>query len=102
MRSIFNFFALAALILCWGCSTLTTHQMDVDGRVTDIKLKTFFDGKSEVAKMATSNNDRSQTVSVSGVKQETSGSNAVVLTHTVVDAAVSAAIKSVIPVPIPK
>ena len=82
---------LASLCLLSGCSVLKTVQTDADGRKTRTLALTFFDSRSELAKLRTSNTEKTQSVSVSGLTQETAGTNAVDLIERVIRAAVSAA-----------
>ncbi len=82
---------LLLLTLCCGCSVLRTVQTDTDGRVTRTTAWSFFDSHSELSKLAMSNTDKTQTLRVSGLNQETSGTNAVDLIARIVSAAVTAA-----------
>lgn len=87
------------LSLFCGCSILRTSQKDADGRRTTTTAFTFFDSKSSLAKLSTSNTDKTQSVRVSDLTQESSGSNAVSLVDVAIKAAVTAAVKSAVPVP---
>ena len=51
------------------------------------------DSKSELTKLSTGQTDKSQKVSIGGISQESSGTNAVNLFEAVVGAAVRAAVK---------
>jgi hypothetical protein len=90
-------FSLCAA-LC-GCSVLSTTQTESPEGVRKTKTRalTFFDSKSELAKLKTTNTEKTQSVSVSGLTQESSGTNATALTEKIVGAAVSAAVKAVAP-----
>lgn len=92
MKKIF----LVPLLLS-GCSVLSTHQTDSDGRKTTTRALTFFDSKSSLAKLHTTNTDKTQSVTVADLAQESSGSNAVNLIESVTRAAVTAAVKSTLP-----
>ena len=88
-----------------GCAVVRTHQAETtnrDGSVTretDFKARTFFDSKNDLSKMRTTMTDKSQGVAVSGLEQESSGSNATALAGVIVEAAIKAAVKSVVPIP---
>lgn len=89
--------ALLALALA-GCATqrtTLTERVDAEGaytKTTEIQTRTFFDSKSELARLKTSSTDKTQSVGLDGLKQEASGSNATALAEQVVSAAVRAAI----------
>jgi hypothetical protein len=86
-----------------GCTRIRTVQeeTDLDGytRTTTFSGMSFFDSKSELARAHTTMTDKSQGVTVSGLMQEASGTNAVNLVETAVKAAVTGAVKAVAPVP---
>lgn len=90
-----------SLLMGCGCSSLRISQSETDTngveRVTSFRATTFFDSKSSLAKARTTMTDKSQGVAIADLSQESSGSNAVALTETVVRAAVTAAVKSVAP-----
>ena len=68
--------------------------IDPDGvveRVTVIRSLTFFDSKSELAKLSSGQTDKSQKVSIGSLNQEASGSNAVNLVESGGGAAVRTA-----------
>lgn len=93
-RTITRYLACLLLLVAFaasGCSAMRTFQQDADGRITRTSALTFFDGRSELARMTTSNTDKTQSVRVSGLNQETSGTNTVELIDRVIRAAVSAA-----------
>ena len=91
-----------------GCSTVTTdiHETGVDkdgnefDKHTRVKAATVFDSKSELAKLHTTATDKTQSVSISGLSQESSTSNAVNMAEAFASGAVQGAMKSVKPVPV--
>ena len=96
--------AVAALALSNGCSSFTSTVSETDysdGRTnttTTVKAKTLFDSKSDLTKFRASQSEKGkQSIGVDGLSQESSGSNVVALAGVVVNAAVSAAVKSVKP-----
>jgi len=106
MRTLFLscLVAVAAVALSTGCSSFTSTVSETDlgngstNTVTTVKARTFFDSKSELTKFRASQSERGkQSIGVDGLSQESSGSNVVALTGAVVNAAVSAAVKSVKP-----
>ena len=81
-----NCFALPLAGLCaWGigCASFSTRieERNADGseRITLIQARTLFDSKSELAKLKTSHTDKTQSVSLGSMTQESSGSNVVSL-----------------------
>jgi len=94
-----TFFNILALCLLCGCSMVRTLQVDGDGRLSKTTAITFFDSKSNLGKLRTSNTDKTQAVTIADLTQEASGSNTVNLLHAVVEAAVTAAAKSIVPTP---
>lgn len=97
-----NFFLLL-LISAAGCAsqrTTLTESVDADGRftkITDIHTRTFFDSKSELARLKTSSTEKTQSVGLDGLKSESSGSNASALVENIVGAAVRAAVTAAVP-----
>jgi hypothetical protein len=82
-----------------GCSTFTSTQTTRDPSTgievtTKIRARTFFDAKSDLAKLRTTQTDKTQGVSIGGLGQETSGTNAVELIDRVVRAAVAGAVSA--------
>lgn len=73
-----KFLILISLCLA-GCASLDTNVTETaDGdKTTRVKIRTFWDAKSELAKMHTTSTDKTQSVTVSGLAQESSGTNAV-------------------------
>lgn len=100
MRNLLLMLAVCAVV---GCASTRIEQTEIapDGtrRETSFRGRTFFDSKSELARAKTTMTDKSQSVDVSGLSQSASGTNATALVEGVVKAAVSAAVKSVVPVP---
>lgn len=89
---------LALIFMCGGCATFSSHVSDVspDGskRETVTRVATFFDSKTELAKMKASQSTKdAQTVSIGALTQESSGTNLNHLIEAVVGAAVKAAAK---------
>ena len=97
------FFALLALSASAGCSRFHSVQVEKhqDGSLTETRqsITTFFDSKTEIAKMKANTSDKTQSLTVGGFSAESSGSNAVELVDRAVTAAVTAAVHSVAPVP---
>ena len=104
LRFLFIIVAIfAAFIFCFtGCARFNSRmtRTDADGSVVESRqsVTTFFDAKSDIAKLRASTTDKTQGLTVGSISEETSGTNAVSLIHAVVDAAVSAAAKSAVPV----
>lgn len=81
-----NAFALPlAGLLVWGvgCASFSTRieERNEDGseRITIIQARTLFDSQSELAKLKTSHTDKTQSVTLGSLAQESSGSNVVSL-----------------------
>ena len=97
-----NFF-LAAIIaaLASACASVKTVQREIspDGteRITEFRARTFWDSRNDLVKARTTMTDKSQGVTVAGLDQDSSGTNATALVGAVVGAAVNAAVKSVVP-----
>ena len=91
--------AVVALPLV-GCSTFTTKQLDESNAetglrkiTTTVKVRTFWDSKSELARLKATSTDKSQTVGVGSFNGEAHATNAVLAIEGVVRAAVEAAVK---------
>ena len=90
---------IAAIVGLTGCARFTstvTERGSVDGtteRITVVRINTFFDSKSELAKMSSGQTDKSPKVSIGSLNQESSGTNAVNLVASVVGAALRAAVR---------
>lgn len=94
-EAVMLLFLLVPVVFLVGCSSLDARVEEAqDVKTTHVRIRTFWDAKSELAKMHTTSTDKTQSVSVSGLQQESSGSNAVSLVESAVSAAVSAAVKS--------
>lgn len=89
-----------SLILLVGCAHFSSTQVktEKDGSVTTSHqvVTTFFDAKSDISKLRASTTDKTQGLTVGGINEEASGTNANALAESVVSAAVSAAVKSTI------
>src|SRR6185436_3527285 len=83
MEAIFiaAFLCLLVLFLCCGCarfrSTQTETSPDGTQRITRVCVTTFFDGKSDLAKLRATTTDKTQGLTVSGLDQSTTSTNAV-------------------------
>lgn len=90
------FLALIVAPTLVGCasfkSTQTETQADGTVRSTVVKVRTFWDSKSDLSKLRASTTDKTQGLTVSGLSEASSGTNAVVLIEGVTRAAVQAAI----------
>jgi len=88
----------ALLLSVAGCSTFRCEQTErtPDGRevTTTIRARTFFDARSDLAKLRTTQTDKTQGVSLGNLGQETSGTNAVELLDRVVRAVVAGAVSA--------
>lgn len=90
------------LVACSGCASFTTTQTDETAKdgtrriTTKIKTRTLFDSKSELAKLKASTTEKTQTIAVGSINQESSGSNVVNLVEATIHAAVTAAAKAAI------
>ena len=92
-------FVITLVALASGCSrfkSTVTERTAKDGvteRETRVSAGTFFDSKSELSKVSSGQTDKSQKVAIGSLSQESSGSNALSFTESVVGAAVRAAVK---------
>jgi hypothetical protein len=81
-----------------GCAhvktTTTCIEMDGTSRTTEVTAWAVLDSKNELAKVKTTNTDRTQSVGWDGMEQSASGTNVVAITERVSAAVVSAAIKA--------
>ncbi len=86
--------ALAFLI---GCARFSSHQTFKmpDGSVKEQRqtVTTFWDSKSEIAKLRASTTDKTQGLTVGSLNEEASSTNVVDIVERVVGAVVKAAIK---------
>lgn len=94
-------FFVGMLVGLSGCSSLGTDQTETapDGtqRHTRTRVWTFWDSHNDLAKLRTALTDKTQSVVVSGLAQESSGSNAVALVESAVGAAVRAGVQAAKP-----
>lgn len=88
-------------VLLSGCASFSTTQIDESDAktgsrkiTTKIKTRTFFDSKSELAKLKATTTDKSQSVGVGSLAQEASGTNVTRIIDAVTQAAVTAAAKA--------
>ncbi len=90
--------ALALLFNC-SCSSLKVDILETqDGTKTStIRVRTLFDAKSELAKLRTSATDKTQSVTLSGLSQESNSTNLVEIIDRAVSAAVTAGVKAAKP-----
>jgi hypothetical protein len=103
MKKLLPLLSLVVLVGCTnGCAHFSSRQTktDKEGNVitSHQSVTTFFDGKSDIAKLRASTTDKTQGLTVGSINEETSGTNATALTEGIVSAAVSAAVKSVVPI----
>jgi len=91
------FLLLVTCLAFTGCARLVSHQVrtESDGARVESwqKVTTFWDSKSTVAKLRATSTDKTVGLTLAGVDQETSASNAVTFASEIVGAAVRAAIK---------
>lgn len=110
MKRIINLALISSLLIVGGCARFSTNQVQLDtlddaGKVltrqtsTKATSTTFFDSKSALTSFKATQTDKSQSASVGSLSQEASGSNAVNLVDIAVQAAVKAAVTSVVPKP---
>ncbi len=92
--------ALLPLLLVCGCASFKTTQVDESNPqtglrkiTTTVSTRTFWDSKSDLAKLKASTTDKTQSIGVGSVANESSGTNAVTLIESVVSAAIRAGIK---------
>lgn len=97
---------LSLITILSGCAHFQTTQTDerIDAKTqektkitTQASSWTFFDSKSNLAKWKATQSEKSQGAEVGGLAQETTGTNATTIVSAVVEAAIRAAAKSVIP-----
>lgn len=85
------------LVLLGGCATQQTlleeNFPDGSSKTTRVTTRTFWDSKSELAKLKTSHTKTSQSVGITDLSQESTSTNVVDLVERVVGAAVKAAVK---------
>lgn len=96
MRTPLNLLLIALCVA--GCASFKTTQIDESNPTTGLRkitttvsTRTFWDSKSDLAKLKASTTDKSQSIGVGSVVNESSGTNAVALIEAVVTAAIKAA-----------
>jgi uncharacterized protein YceK len=84
MKKIFILLALCgAFVLATGCASFkstqneSTNKDGVTVRTTTIKARTFWDAKSELAKLRATTTDKTQGVTIGSLNEASSGTNAV-------------------------
>jgi hypothetical protein len=88
-----------------GCASFRTEQTDTsnpDGTreiKTITKARTFFDSKSALTQLKASQTDKTQSLGVGSLTQESSGSNATALAESIVRGATQAALQYMAPKP---
>jgi hypothetical protein len=82
---------LPAFVLV-GCASMVTTITE-GGKTTHSRIFTFWDSQSALAKLHTTSTDKTQSITVSGLAQESSASNVVALSESLVRAAIEAALK---------
>ncbi len=70
---------LCVMLQCFaGCATYNSVQVESGtNRTTRVTIRTFFDAKSELAKLSLSTSDKSQRLGLGAINQETTSSNLV-------------------------
>jgi len=83
-----------------GCARFVTRQTDVSPDrtiTTTAKATTFFEGKSALTAFKATQTDKSQSATVGSLNQEATSTNATAIVGAVIEAAIKAAAKSVVP-----
>jgi uncharacterized protein YceK len=85
------------VVLLAGCSTFHSEQtQSPDGTTkTIVQLRSFWDSRSELAKLKTTLTDKNQGVSIGAINQETTASNIVVLLQAIAAGAAEGAVRGV-------
>lgn len=105
MKKQLTALALILALAFTGCATQTTkltENVDPLGaytKTTTVKTRTFFDSKSELAKLKTSSTEKTQSVGVEGLKSEADSEGAQKIISSVIGAAVKAAVEGANPLP---
>ncbi len=87
---------LILLLALAGCSRLRVHQHETPqgDRDTITTVTTFWDSKSELAKFRASTTDKTQSTSIGGLAESSSGSsNTMAIIEAITGAAIKAAVK---------
>ena len=81
MKSRASLLAISLCLAFAGCarfrSTQTETNCDGTQKITRVTVTTFFDGKSDLAKLRASTSDKTQTLNLSGLDQSANSTNAV-------------------------
>lgn len=100
LRFTLTLWLMVAVLLC-GCATQRTEleETSPDGSRKSSKTitRTFWDSKSELAKLKTSHTKATQSIGITGLDQESTSTNVVDLVERVVGAAVKAGVRGAIP-----
>lgn len=97
--------AFSGIIGATGCASFRTEQTDErqsDGssKITTItKARTFFDSRSALAQLKATQTDKTQSLGVGSLAQETSGTNATAIAESIVKGATTAALQYMAPKP---
>lgn len=95
MQKPLKFFLIFSLFCAGGCATQHTHleETRADGysKISDTVTRTFWDSTSNLAKLKTSHTDKTQSIGITDLEQETSSTNTTHLIEAVVGAAIKAA-----------
>lgn len=67
------------LLLLPGCARFHSEQVDLEGTRTTVTITTLFDAHNEVAKLKTTQTDKTQGVSLGSVNENSSSTNVVEL-----------------------
>lgn len=70
---------LPLLFLSAGCASFTVTQTDFGGtnRTTKVEINTLFDSHNDVSKLRTTFTDKSQGISLGGLSESSTGTNAI-------------------------
>lgn len=93
---------IAGGLVVSGCATAkidqtvteTTKEGVTTSRDTQVRVRTFFDSKSELSKLKTTNTDKTQSIGIDALNQQSSGTNVVDAVSKISGAVVEAAIKA--------
>lgn len=80
---------LFAILLLAGCSSFHSHQVTKEGTITDVRATTFWDSKSELAKLKANTTEKSQSLGIGSLNTEASATNAVALAEAIARGIVS-------------
>ena len=95
MRQGLNLILMCVLT---GCASFKTIQIDESNPITGLRkitttvsTRTFWDSKSDLAKLKASTTDKAQSIGVGSVINESSSTNAIAMIEAIVTAAIKAA-----------